>query len=127
MKILKKLLVSLFFAIAANSSAAQDSKITIADLTWTGANAIGHVIQAIITGPMRGEAEIVKASFKIGNKKWLITFGTMFVAGILGMLGIIGCGIGILFTISIIYLPVFFIYKEVIGFGETSEIEQIGT
>ena len=77
--------------------------------------------------PDLSEAEIVKASFKIGNKKWLITFGTMFVAGILGMLGIIGCGIGILFTISIIYLPVFFIYKEVIGFGETSEIEQIGT
>ena len=77
--------------------------------------------------PDLSEAEIVKASFKLGNKKWLITFGTMFVAGILGMLGIIGCGIGILFTISIIYLPVFFIYKEVIGFGETSEIEQIGT
>jgi hypothetical protein len=50
----------------------------------------------------------------------------MFVAGILGMLGIIGCGIGVLFTISIIYLPVFFIYKDVIGFGDTSEIEQIG-
>lgn len=62
MKILKKLLVSLLFAIAASSSAAQDSKITIADLTWTGANAIGHVIQAIITGPMRGEAEIVKGA-----------------------------------------------------------------
>jgi len=42
-------------------------------------------------------------------------------------LGIIGCGIGVLFTISVMYLPVFFIYKEVIGFGETSEIEQIGT
>ena len=76
--------------------------------------------------PDLSEGEIVKASFKLGNKKWLITFGTMFVAGILGMLGIIGCGIGILFTISIIYLPVFFIYKEVIGFDDTSEIEQIG-
>ena len=76
--------------------------------------------------PHLSEGEIVKASFKIGNKKWLITFGTMFVAGLLGMLGIIGCGIGILFTISIVYLPVFFIYKEVIGFEDTSEIEQIG-
>ena len=52
--------------------------------------------------------------------------GTMFVAGLLGMLGIIGCGIGILFTISIMYLPVFFIYKEIIGFEDTNEIEQIG-
>lgn len=76
--------------------------------------------------PDLSEGEIVKASFKLGNKKWLITFGTMFVAGLLGMLGIVGCGIGILFTISIIYLPVFFIYKEVIGFEDTNEIEQIG-
>ena len=72
------------------------------------------------------EAEIVKASFKLGNKKWLITFGTIFLARLLGMLGIIGCFIGILFTISIVYLPVFFIYKEVIGFEDDSEIEQIG-
>lgn len=76
--------------------------------------------------PHLSEAEIVKASFKIGNKKWLISFGTMFVTGILGLLGIVGCGIGLLFTISIVYLPVFFIYKEVIGFEENSEIEQIG-
>lgn len=76
--------------------------------------------------PHLNEGEIVKASFKLGHKKWLITFGTMFVAGILGMLGAIACFIGVLFTISIMYLPVFFIYKEVIGFEDTSEIEQIG-
>ncbi|NMH89810.1 hypothetical protein [Flavivirga algicola] len=76
--------------------------------------------------PNLSEMDIVKASFAIGNKKWLITFGTMFVAGILGMLGMIACFIGVLFTLSIIYLPVFFIYKEVIGFDNTSEIDQIG-
>ncbi len=76
--------------------------------------------------PELSEMEIVKASFKLGNKKWLITFGTMFVAGLLGMLGIIGCFIGILFTMSIVYLPVFFIYKEVVGFEDNNEIEQIG-
>lgn len=72
------------------------------------------------------ENEIVKASFKLGNKKWLITFGTMFVTGVLAMLGIVACFIGILFTMSIVYLPVFFVYKEVVGFEETSEIDQIG-
>ncbi|WNH11134.1 hypothetical protein [Thalassobellus suaedae] len=72
------------------------------------------------------ETEIIKASFAIGNKKWLITFGTMFIAGIIAMLGILGCGIGLLFTLSIVYFPVFFIYKEVVGFEETSEIDQIG-
>ena len=75
--------------------------------------------------PELSEAEIVKASFKLGTKKWLISFGTLFVAGIIAMLGILGCGIGLLFTMSIIYLPVFFIYKEVVGFDTTSEIEQI--
>ena len=29
------------------------------DLSWNGAKAIGHVLKAIITGPMGGEAEIV--------------------------------------------------------------------
>ncbi|MFI1771987.1 hypothetical protein [Thalassobellus citreus] len=80
----------------------------------------------LANNPDLSEVEIVKASFAIGNKKWLITFGTMFVAGIISMLGILGCGIGLLFTMGIVYLPVFFIYKDVVGFHETSEIDRIG-
>lgn len=76
--------------------------------------------------PDLSEMEIVKVSFALGNKKWLITFGTLFVMGIIGMLGALACVIGLLFTISIIYLPVFLIYKEVIGFKAHSEIEEIG-
>ncbi|WP_242130598.1 hypothetical protein [Aestuariivivens marinum] len=76
--------------------------------------------------PHLTEMEVVKASFRIGNKKWLITFGTMFVTGILAMLGILGCVIGLLFTMSIVYLPVFFIYKDIVGFDGASEIDQIG-
>jgi len=58
----KKILISLVFIISATTASAQDSKIAIADLTWTGATAIGHIIQAIITGPMGGEAEIIKGA-----------------------------------------------------------------
>ncbi|MCF7559047.1 hypothetical protein L3X39_00235 [Sabulilitoribacter multivorans] len=76
--------------------------------------------------PDLSETEIVKASFALGNKKWLISFGLIFVSAILGMLGVIACFIGVLFTISIVYLPVFYVYKEVIGFEDVSEIEQIG-
>ncbi|MCY3879270.1 MAG: glycine/betaine ABC transporter substrate-binding protein [Rhodobacteraceae bacterium] len=39
--------------------AADTAKVTISDLTWTGARAIGHVIEAIIEGPLGSEAEIV--------------------------------------------------------------------
>ena len=80
----------------------------------------------LANNPDLSETEIVKASFALGNKKWLITFGAMFVTGILGMLGMLACGIGLFFTIAIVYLPVFLIYKEVIGFNTYSEIEQIG-
>jgi len=37
---------------------AADAKVAISDLTWTGAKAIGHVIQAVIQGPLDSEAEI---------------------------------------------------------------------
>lgn len=75
--------------------------------------------------PDLSEIEIVKASFSLGNKKWFITFGTMFIAGIMGMLGVLACGIGLLFTMAIVYLPVFIIYKEVIGLEDNHTTEHI--
>ena len=77
--------------------------------------------------PELTETEIVKLSFSIGTKKWLLTFGLLFITGILGMLGIIACGIGLLFTMSIFYLPTYFVYRDVVGFEDDSEIMKIGT
>ena len=71
--------------------------------------------------------EIIKISFKIGNKKWLISFGTIFVTGLLGCLGVLACVIGILFTMSLMYLPVYTIYKEIVGFDGDDEIMKIGS
>ena len=44
---------------SASAAVAADEKVTISDLTWTGARAIGYVIQAVINGPLGSEAEIV--------------------------------------------------------------------
>lgn len=77
--------------------------------------------------PELTETEIVKLSFNIGTKKWLITFGLIFITGILGMLGMIACFIGVLFTMSIYFLPVYFVYRDVVGFDDDSEIMKIGT
>ena len=44
---------------SASAAVAADEKVTISDLTWTGARAIGYVIQEIINGPLGSEAEIV--------------------------------------------------------------------
>jgi len=61
MNILKKITLCTAVTLGLSSSVfAADAKVTIGDLTWTGASAIGHVIKAIIEGPLDGEAEIVK-------------------------------------------------------------------
>lgn len=74
--------------------------------------------------PELSASEIVKASFDLGNKKWLITFGLIFVAGILAeIVGLLMCFIGIFVTASFAYLPAYFIYKESVGFDSKDNLE----
>ncbi len=64
-------------------------------------------------------SDLVKASFKLGNKIWLIAFGLIFIASILSQLvGMVLCFIGVFFTASFIYLPIYFMYKDTIGFED---------
>lgn len=65
-------------------------------------------------------------SFKLGSKKWFLIFGLLFVTAVIGMLGAIACFIGMLFTISIVYLPNYLIYKDIFGFHEVNDIDKIG-
>lgn len=68
--------------------------------------------------------DIVKASFKLGTKKWLLSFGLFFVLYLLiVVLVIVTCGIGSLFLSPFIYLPFYLIYKEVVGFDVSSDFE----
>jgi len=81
--------------------------------------------------PDMSNSDLLKASFKLGTKKWLITFGLFVVSGMLAQLvGMMLCGIGVLATASFVYLPMYFVYKDTVGFGKDSEefqeINQIG-
>lgn len=60
--------------------------------------------------------EMVKASFQLGNKNWLVIFGLLIVMGLIAQLGILLCGIGILFTAMLAKIPVYYIYKDGVGF-----------
>ncbi len=71
-------------------------------------------------------SEIFSLSFSLGTKKWLLIFGLLVVSGIIGFLGVIACGFGLLFTISIVYLPIYFVYKNIFGFTSVSPIDEIG-
>ena len=73
-------------------------------------------------------SEIVTSSFRLGNKKWLLTFGLLVVSYLLAQLiGLLTCGIGTLFTTAFVYHPVYLIYKHVIGFNDAEPIDEIGT
>lgn len=77
-------------------------------------------------------SEIIKLAFNLGNKKWFISFGLMFVTGVLAWItGFIMCGFGLYVTKSFSYLPAYFIYKDVVGFDDESDqmrrIEQLST
>ncbi|MCR8668899.1 hypothetical protein NO995_14520 [Aestuariibaculum sp. M13] len=72
--------------------------------------------------------DIVKTSFKLGNKKWLITFGLILVASLLSQIvGFLLCGIGLLITAPFVYHPTYLIYKHIVGFNEAHVIDEIGT
>lgn len=71
--------------------------------------------------------EVVKVSFKLGTKKWGITLGLLIVASILSqIIGMLLCGIGILFTGAFPYHTTYLVYKNVIGFKDNDDINQIG-
>ncbi len=65
--------------------------------------------------------EIVKSSFKLGNKNWLVIFGLIILMGFIAELGILLCFVGILFTAMLSKVPLYYIYKDAVGFGQDEE------
>ena len=67
MKSIRNIAVSAAILLGSVSGAAASSAtVTIGDLTWTGARAIGYVIQAVINGPMGSEA-VIKEGLSDGS------------------------------------------------------------
>lgn len=71
--------------------------------------------------------DIVSSSFRLGTKKWLLTFGLLVVSYIMIMiLAIVTCGLGSLFLAPFIFHPIYYIYKGTVGIEDNSELNQIG-
>ena len=71
--------------------------------------------------------DIINNAFKLGNKRWLITFGLLFVSYLgVFVLSMLTCGLGSLFLQPFLLHPLYLIYKHTIGFNEISAIDQIG-
>lgn len=62
--------------------------------------------------------EMVKASFALGNKNWLVIFGLIILMSFIAQLGIFLCCIGVFFTAMLGKIPTYYIYKDGVGFPE---------
>ena len=67
--------------------------------------------------------EAIQSSVMIVAKQPLILLGLLVVGAISTLVGLIGCCIGIVFTIPFMYSLYYAIYSEIIGFETTSETE----
>lgn len=80
---------------------------------------ISFVSVVFAFNPELSFSEIIKVSFSIGNKKWLLAFALTLVAGFLAeIVGMILCFIGIFATASFAMLPNYIIYKKTVGFED---------
>ncbi|WP_243698845.1 hypothetical protein [Flavobacterium sandaracinum] len=79
------------------------------------------MIPLIIFGKLKA-IEAIETSLMIVSKQPLILLGLIIVGGVAIMVGLIGCCIGIFFTIPFMYSLYYVIYSKIIGFE--SEIEQ---
>lgn len=60
MRYMKSVTIAASIACFGNTAIAEGpERVAISDLTWSGAKAIGYVIQAVVEGPLKSEAEIV--------------------------------------------------------------------
>lgn len=76
-----------------------------------------HLVGVIFAfNPQLSVSELLKASFKLGNKFWLLLFAMILVSGLIAELGIIACGIGILATVSYVHIAMYYVYKDTVGF-----------
>ena len=62
--------------------------------------------------------QVIRASFVLGNKFWLVAFGLIFISAFISMLGMVLCIIGVIVTAYYQHIVMYFFYKDTVGFEE---------
>jgi hypothetical protein len=62
-----------------------------------------------------GPWDSLRVSRRVVSKRWFSMFGLVFVAGLLSALGILGCIIGIIFTMPFFYAVTLQAYEDIFG------------
>jgi uncharacterized membrane protein len=79
-------------------------------------------IPFIVFGKLNA-TDAIKSSCIIMVKKPFDLWALLIVAGLVSIVGIIGCGIGLFFTIPFLYSMTYAIYAAIIGF-ESNEVDE---
>ncbi len=83
------------------------------------------IVPVFAFNPDLSAGEIIKACFKLGNKFWLILFGLIIISSMIAQLGVILCFIGVFLTAYFVHLPMYFFYKDTIGFEEDQSSDNL--
>lgn len=71
--------------------------------------------------------DALKSSLNVTFKNWFFLFFILAISMIISVIGVIFCGIGILFTYPFMYIATFVLYDTIIGFPkENDDISRIG-
>jgi len=62
-----------------------------------------------------GPWDSLRVSRRVVSKRWFSIFGLFLVAGLLSMLGVVACIIGVLFTMPILYAVTMQAYEDIFG------------
>ena len=81
-----------------------------------------NVVYAL--NPHWGVSDILKISFSIGNKKWLLAFGLIILASIMSSLGYLLCFVGIIATAYFGYMPQYVMYVDLMKNSEAQKSSQ---
>jgi hypothetical protein len=80
------------------------------------------MIPLIIFGKLKA-VEAIQASILVVSKQPIVILGLLVIGVIASLVGLIGCCIGIVFTIPFMYSLYYALYSEIIGFNPETEIE----
>lgn len=62
-----------------------------------------------------GPWDSLRTSFRVVSQHWLSVFFLTFVAGLLSMLGLFACLVGVVFTAPILYAAISYAYEDIFG------------
>ncbi|WP_224491581.1 hypothetical protein [Robertkochia flava] len=70
--------------------------------------------------------EVVRAAFKLGNKTWFVSFVLIILSSLLAQfVGVLACGIGLLFTAAFVYMTIYHIYKDTTEEGYADGVPEV--